>query len=577
MICVHRKGLDAPAVIIVFILIAFLLLVHPAALAGQTSMLINSLRFVTSSKDGGGETSHRVYAQSRSTEAARSSVPDLRAGIEQYQKGNFEEAIDILTQVRKKDPSSSTAAFFLGMAYKAAMDFPNTAMHLEAAVTLLPHIREAVVHLVDAFYRIEKLPEAKKWIEVAEKEGISLPDITYLKGLILAKENQNHRAVEAFEKAKSLDTALAQSADFQIALCFIRERQLEKARERLQIVVRHDPSSDLAAFARQYQDLVEKGLYLERPLRLTVGFTGGYDSNVIAKPLDAAVAGNITDEGAAVFNSTVRIDYVPRMTGSWLFNASYTFNSKLHSRFSTTHDNMANSIFLAPGYNFGRSAVNIVAGYTNALMRTDPDLFPAADSSPGYRRYMDYWTAGPTFRFLATQNHIVEVFGGYDVKQYYNQKPTSQEGRRDSAGPRAYLSWMLFFKQDAFVNLRYDFNTDHTDGTWWENDTHRFTFNAIFPLLSEVAAERTGQVALQLSGAVLIQEYKNQQPFLDRDGFIKMARRQDKTYTGSIGLTWEFSKHASLLAQYTYAMNDSNMPMNEYNRNLYTGGIEFRF
>ncbi len=577
MIFVHRKDLIEPSVPIGFILIAVLLFALPAVSAGQTGMRINSLRFVQSPKSEGSETSHRVYAQSAGTEAAGSSAPDLRAGIEQYQKGNLEEAIDTLKAVRKKDPASTTAAFFLGMAYKQAMDFANAAIHLEAAVTLLPHIREAVVHLVDALYRLEKLPEAKKWIEVAEQEGISLPDVTYLKGLVLAKENQNQRAVETFEKAKRLDTNLTQSADFQIALCYMRERQLEKARERLQIVMQHDPSSDLAAFARQYQDLVEKGLYLERPLRLTVSFIGGYDSNVIAKPLDASVAGNITDEGAMVLNSAVRVDYVPRMTGSWLFNATYTFNSKLHSRFSTTHDNMANSIFLAPGYNFGRSAVNFVASYTNALIRTDPDLFPAADSSPGYKRYMDYWTAGPTFRFLATQNHIIEIFGGYDIKQYYNQKPTSQEGGRDSVGPRAYLSWMWFFKQDAFINVRYDFNTDHTNGIWWESNTHRVTFNAIFPLLSEVVAERNGQLSLQLSGAALLQDYRNDQPYLDKDGFIKMAKRQDKTYTGSIGLTWAFSKHASLLAQYAYTMNDSNMPMNEYRRNLYTGGIEFRF
>jgi hypothetical protein len=90
-------------------------------------------------------------------------------------------------------------------------------------------------------------------------------------------------------------------------------------------------------------------------------------------------------------------------------------------------------------------------------------------------------------------------------------------------------------------------------------------------------AERTGQVSLQLSGASSIQDYKYEQPYLDKDGLIKTARRQDKTYTGSIGLTWEISKHASLLAQYTYTKNDSNTPTNEYSRNLYSGGIEFRF
>jgi tetratricopeptide (TPR) repeat protein len=521
-----------------------------------------------------------LLAQADKTVLAGATAPPedslLKTGIHQYQEENFEEAIEILKQARENEPDSSAAAFFLGMAYKQTMDFNNAAVHLEAAVTLLPHIREALMQLIDALYQIEKFSEAKKWIAVAEQQNISLPSVTYLKGLILAKENRNLEAIEAFEKAKNLDAEISQSADFQIALCYVRDRQLEKARERLQVTVQHDPSSDLASYARQYQDLVEKGLYLERPLRLTIGLTGGYDSNVLAKPVDAAVAGDITDEGAAVLNSSVRVDYIPKLTGPWLFNASYTFSSKLHSRHSTSHDNMANTISVSPGYNFGRSALNLLASYTNALIRTDPDLFPSGDS-PGYKRYMDYWTVGPAFRFMATQNHIFEIFGGYDIKRYYNQKPTSEENNRDSNGFRGYLSWMWFFTEGAFVNLRYDYGKENTDGAWAENDTHRFTVNTIIALLSEASVERFGQVSLQLSAGATLQDYKNEQPYVDTDWWIKWAVRRDRTYTGSLGLTWEIHRHVSLLAQYTYTQNDSNIPANEYKRNLYLAGVELRF
>jgi tetratricopeptide (TPR) repeat protein len=534
---------------------------------------------VWKSRVSGGE---RLLAQlgSAAGPAAATALPEdslLQIGINQFREENFEEAIEILKQAREKEPESSMAAYFLGMAYRQIMDYPNAAVHLEAAVTLLPHIREALAQLIDSLYQIDKLSEAKKWIEVAEQENISLPSATFVKGLILTKEGYNQEAIAAFEKAKGLDASLSQSADFQIAICYMKDRKLEKARERLQVAVQHDPSSDLAAYARQYQDLVEKGIYLERPLRLTIGLTGGYDSNVIAKPVDASVAGSITDEGASFLNSSVRVDYIPRLDTPWLFNANYTFNSRIHSRFSTSHDNMAHTVSLMPGYNFGRSALNLLASYTNALIRTDPDLFPAADSSPGYKRYMDYWTAGPVFRFMAAQNHIVEVFGGYDIKKYFNQKPTSEAGDRDSAGLRTYLSWMWFFSRDAFVNLRYDYSIDNADGDWWDSDTHRFTANTIVPLLSDQQAERTGQVNLQLSAGATLQDYKNEQPYLDTDWWIKMGVRRDRTYTGSAGLTWELHKHVSLLAQYTYTRNDSNMPTNEYRRSIYMGGVEFRF
>ena len=72
-------------------------------------------------------------------------APDLQAGIRHYQAENYEEAIDILTKYRQKDPSSSMAAFFLGMSYKQANDIPSAEGQLRDAATLTPPVRQAPV------------------------------------------------------------------------------------------------------------------------------------------------------------------------------------------------------------------------------------------------------------------------------------------------------------------------------------------------------------------------------------------------------------------------------------------------
>ncbi|MEI7672202.1 MAG: tetratricopeptide repeat protein, partial [Deltaproteobacteria bacterium] len=319
----------------------------------------------------------------------------LEEGIRQYQLENYEEAVEVLTKVRANNRASAAAAFFLGMAYKQVMEYLKAVDNLQDAVTLTPPIKEALIELVDVLYQIDRLDDAGKWIAVAEKEGFSPARTAFLKGMILSKENNNTGAIAAFENAKQIDPALSQAAEFYIGVSYMKDRKLEKARERFQAVVQHDALSDLAAFARQYQSVLEQAIEQDRPLRLTVGILGGYDTNMVSKPMDAAVAGDITDEKAMVLSSSVRLDYVPKLDGPWLFNAQAAVASTVNSKHTHSHDSFANSFSMAPGYNFGTFAVNFTASYTNALLRSDPDLFPAPNRA---RVIKGIWTTGPLAR-----------------------------------------------------------------------------------------------------------------------------------------------------------------------------------
>ena len=53
--------------------------------------------------------------------AADSST--LEQGITYYRQENFDEALPILQKARKEDPSSSLAAYYLGITYKQLQDY----------------------------------------------------------------------------------------------------------------------------------------------------------------------------------------------------------------------------------------------------------------------------------------------------------------------------------------------------------------------------------------------------------------------------------------------------------------------
>lgn len=475
----------------------------------------------------------------------------LEEGIKQYQQENYEEAAEILTEARRQDPQSSSAAFFLGLAYKQMILYPKALENFRDAVTLKPGIREALVEIIDVAFELGKIEEAKRWVAVAEEEKVSAPKVAFLKGRILGREGKNLEAIGAFEKAAALDSSLSQPAEFQIALCYMREKDLEKAKERFRAAVVQDPESDLGSFARQYQDMVEKRIELARPLRITLSLFEQYNTNLLSNPSEPGFAAGNTDEGVFSTVPSLQVHYAPELEAPWLFTAQYAFSGALHDEYATSRDSVSNSISIVPGYNFGRFSLNVATRYSYSVLR---------DSS--YKSYSDSLSIGPMVRIALAENHMLELFGGYDRKEYF-QPPTRDEEDRDSTGYRAYISWIWTFKE-TFLNLRYEYVVEDTDGEWWDNEGHKFSANALIPLFDKVQ--------MQLSGQVFLQDYRNNHILLhNRDA------RNDETYTGSVGLTWEFMKNTSLVLQYTKIEVDSNIGYYEYDQEIYSTGLEYRY
>jgi len=268
------------------------------------------------------------------------------------------------------------------MTYKQMMDYPKALENFRDAVTLTPKIKQALIELIDVAVQLQKLEEAKKWIDVAEKYKIFAPRMAFLKGQILMKEGKNMEAVEAFERARSLDKALSQTVDMQIALCYMKEKDLKKAKERFQAAVLQDPESDMATFARQYQDMVEQRLELERPVRVTFAISEQFNTNLTTNPSDPEYASG-ADKQVYSTAPSLRVNYAPPLKGPWLFTAQYAISGNFHEECSTSRDTVSNSVSIVPGYNFGTFTLNLPTTYSYSLLR-----------APSYKEYSDSLSTG---------------------------------------------------------------------------------------------------------------------------------------------------------------------------------------
>lgn len=482
-------------------------------------------------------------------------TPLLENGIKLYKQEKYKEAVEILEKARKQDPTSSAAAFFLGLAYKQQSDFQNAATHFRDAVTLTPKIKEALFELIEVLTRLgekEHLAEARKWLELAKTVTFSPAKVAFLEGMILQKEGKYIKAIEFFEKAKSLDPSFSQSAELQIAISYMNARDLKKARERLRAVVTYNPESDLADFARRYQDSLEKQIAYDRPVHITALVSGGYDSNVVLKPSDNTVAPDISGEASYFKTANVRLDYTPQVKSPWIVNISDSFSGNWYnSQVKKTHDLMSNSLNAVAGYNFGQFSLNATANYLYTIRR-----------NPDWETLAHIIGFGPLARMSWRRNHLFEFFAGFFVKNYHDP-PLVPEEDSDSVGKNVYLNWMWAFRKGSFFMLRSDISEEDTDGSNLDNASYRFSANVTFPLIID-------SLRLQLGTNALIQDYSNTHSTFG-------IKRKDRIYQAGAGLSWNFYDNFTLLSQYNFTRQESNIEIYEYDRHITTFGIEYRY
>jgi tetratricopeptide (TPR) repeat protein len=485
-----------------------------------------------------------------SSDAFCQQPQSLEEGISLYKAGKYEDAINSLSKTRQEDPGNSTAAFYLGLACKQTMDYEAASVQFKDAVTLTPRIKEALIELIDVSLQLGRLDEANKWIAVAETENVFPAKAAYLKGLVLEKEGKHKEAAASFEKAKSLDPAISQASDIQIAITHLKESEIKNAKVSFQSAITADPQSDLAGFARQYLARVDETLYAQRPFHFTLGVFGQYDDNLILNPTDPLAALPVSNQGSLVLNSNFRVNYSPKFKGPWLLNAYYAVSSGLHKRYNDRYDSLINTASIAPGYDFGKYALNLSATYSYALVR-----------NTDYEKYSGNLSVGPMFRLAVGNSQLVELFAGYADNKYYQPTLISAENR-DSNGVSAYASWIWLFTKDSFLNFRYQFQDQNTTGINWDNTSHSLSANVVIP-----ASEK---VKLQFSGEFTRMDFTNENSIFD-------IKRKDDISNLSAGLSWTIYKNTNFIVQYTRIDNGSNIPIYDYLRNLYTAGLEYRF
>jgi tetratricopeptide (TPR) repeat protein len=471
----------------------------------------------------------------------------LEQGIALYQRENNDEAAEVLKKAREEDPASSRAAYYLGLTYKRLQRYKEASKHLTDAVTLEPKIKEALIELIETEYQLGDTDEALRWIAVAEKQEVRPAQVAFLKGLVLLKADRPADAIESFTAAKELDGALRQTADYQIGMAHMKQKSFEEAAQAFREVMLLDPNTDIGAYAREYAEALERREGAQRPWKLNLGFFGEFDDNVVLRPSDASAVSDVGDEDDFREVVTTSAEWAHRFTERFAAKLNYDLyfaNQEDLSRFDVN------------SHTFGTTPTWFSERWTLSAPVTYNYTWVANDS------FLSTVSAGPVLNLRAGDAQLYQVSVRVQDKNF-RASPVSPEEDRDAFRWAPALQWFWFFKENqGFFGARYEYDSEDADGVNWDYDGHRVNLSFQWPF------------SAKLKGTLAAEYYAQD---FDNTHTTFGMRRDDNQLTLSALLSYSFTKQLEVQCRYTYVDHSSNISIYDYDRNVYSTGVLYRF
>lgn len=466
-----------------------------------------------------------------------------------FQHENYEEALTLLKELRVSNPQSSEIACYLGMTYKRLQDFLAAKPHLEAAVTLQPVAKNAFLELIDLLYQCEQLDEAKKWIEVAEKESVNPAQTAFFKGLVLLKEGKDPQgAIDAFEKAEKLNSSLAQSVKYQKGLAYVQLKKFKEAKSLFREIIVKDPSTDLAKFANEYINAISRRQEAQKAFRGSVGYALQYDDNVVFRPNDDSLATAISKEGDWKHVFTTKGDYNFKINNHFGIKTGASYYGTKHNDIGF-YDINSYDLPFQPTIYFKKAAIAFPVHYNYV--------------SVNEKKYLGVMGFDNLNSFMIGTKNMAQLQLEYNIKRFYWDVTDPAEVKKS----QEYLwsaGWFYFYTKDreGLFNLRYAMNYDDTEGINWRYLGKRLTFSSVVPLMKKLKWN-------------FVMDYFRQD--FAKVNTIYNISRTDNVYTAINLFAYEIFENAELQLQHSYVYDGANIEAYKYHKNTYSMGVKYRF
>ena len=473
-----------------------------------------------------------------------------------FQAQRWEDARALLTEALSADPNDAVASYYRGLASARLGATADAIRDLERALAVRPDLTPAVLDLGILYFDSGQYPAAGQWLERAyQRAETRFPAAFYL-GMTHLRLGDPERAAPYFEEAGK-DPALRAAAQYYQGVALLRAGETARGRTLLQQAELGPAEAQTTQLARQFlADGAAPAAVAaaDKPWAVHANAGFGYDSNVALIPDGSAAQVGLDTEGEEDgffrVGAGARFRLYDGAPGS--AHLGYDLYQSVHFS-SSRFDLQSHRLNLTLATPIHRQLFQFgLAGEYEFYLLDYQSFYQTGRGTP----FVNLFTGD----VAATQ--VFYTFGGQDF--FRGPFNPFRDAYINRAGVRQYF---LLGAVDRFLSVGYtwdDFDPLSRDGTDFAYMDNMFDVQVDFGVLDLFH----GQVGYLFD----LQDYEHPN---SRTGFTK--RRHDRQSQFVVHLSRAFTDVISADLAYLGVLNDSNIDVFEYNRNLIQANVWLQF
>jgi len=491
-----------------------------------------------------------------------------------YDSRHYEEALDLLNRAVAMDANNTRGLYYQGLTLIALQRPEQAISPLEQLRTLRPNDRMVQYQLGVAYFSAAKYEQASPLLEDLFRQQPDLENLGYYVGFMRYRDKQYSDAAEAFRAGKTTDPNIRQLTQFYTGLAYGVLGLSEQSQRELFSAQRTQAVSPITGAAIRIQEALAAGQPIteEKRLRAQVTVGGFYDDNVAINPnksrdpiAETFRARKTTAPGMLISGTA---DYSFYRDGPLEATATYSFLQTLNFNDGLNKFNIQNHLGGLAGYYRGTVATmpyQIGLQYTYDYLFLDMKGFLSRHTPT-----VSETIVPPAFSvpMLGNVENLTTFVQRYQRKMFYGE-PGDNDNRfvgdlRDAHNWMVGLLHVFRFASDkVLIRFGYQFDMENAAGTSFSYTGNRF--------------QTGGQVAMPWGGVTMRYDYdihwrayKNGQILFVDDQLQSGQQRFDIEQSHFVQILKPISKNFTVAAQYQRVRNDTNIPVYDYTKNVYT-------
>lgn len=474
----------------------------------------------------------------------------IRQGVEALPGGKYEEALKHFDAATRADPADAEAVFFQGVALNRLGRHSAAFAGLKLAQAMGYTHPELAFELGWSLIGVGQWDEAIAEMERYEQASPGRGQTSEFLGRAYLGRREWEKAEAKFQEALQRDPALKPTVLFHLALLERERQNLAAAQRQLERLLETAPESPLARLLRE--QLARLAPPVEKPWRITVSASGGYNSNVIALGDAVPLPSDISSKRSGFARFTLDATYDWRLTPRDTVTAGYGFLGDVYEKVSSS--DLRDHFFWV---NWRHALTANLAG---ALRLSD------GFTEVGGNAFRNQVSLRPALGWRFADWAVAELTFSSTLSDYFFTAPSVQD-RDSTAHTVALTGYATIPGTRAQARLGYFRVWNRADGADFDSKT-----NGLFVGLSHpLPWETFGEVYYRRT----FDRYDNANSLAGPAGFG--FRRKDDTDALTVQLSRPIVDRLRAYVRYDFVNADSNISFFTYRQNTLSFGLVASF